>query len=268
MSNKTIIAIGAHADDIESNAGGSLLKYHFQGYKIVYVMATNNMSGIDERRRNKDDNDNIYPGTAYPMPPQECYITRRNEALEAAKHFGTIPIFLNYPQESYHENGVFKSVRLKYGSPMPEGFPNDLPCIVNACNFEECISNLAEIISIEDPEFIFTHSIDYNQEHNGTALLVVNAFDCAHKKGVRGTLLSWVSSQRYYFKTAPDVIIDISDYMDKKMEILFLHVSQANKNWIERYRTVAKFWGTWSGNCSAEGKYAEAFKTVRIGKLF
>jgi len=124
---------------------------------------------------------------------------------------------------------------------------------------------LDDIIPIT-PEFIFTHTMDYSQEHNGTALLVVNAFEEAHKEGARGTLLAWVSQQRYAFKLAPDVIIDISDYMDRKIEIQLLHASQANKNWPERWRATALFWGKWSFNC--KGEYGEAFKTLRIGKLF
>ena len=42
---KCIMAVGAHADDIEGNAGGTILKYRKLGYDLVYVMSTNNMSG-------------------------------------------------------------------------------------------------------------------------------------------------------------------------------------------------------------------------------
>lgn len=38
------MAIGAHADDIELNVGGTLAKYREMGYDVVYVMSTNNMS--------------------------------------------------------------------------------------------------------------------------------------------------------------------------------------------------------------------------------
>jgi LmbE family N-acetylglucosaminyl deacetylase len=40
-----VMAIGAHADDIEAIAGGTLAKALAQGYDIVYVMSTNNFSG-------------------------------------------------------------------------------------------------------------------------------------------------------------------------------------------------------------------------------
>jgi LmbE family N-acetylglucosaminyl deacetylase len=259
MTKKTIMAVGAHADDIENNTAGTLLKYKDQGYKIVYVMATNNMAGCDTRRRLED-------GSEYPMPPDECYKIRREEAIEAAKYFDADPVFLEHPQAWYHKDGNFKAGMLKYGDSGPEGLVDE-PSIVTACVFKESVSKLKKIILEEDPEFIFTHSMDYNQEHNGAALLVVNAFNEAHKEGgARGILLSWVSQQRYAFKQAPDVIVDISDYMDKKIEIQLLHASQAQKIWPERFRATARFWGEWSYNC--EGSYGEAFKTIKIGTLF
>ena len=35
-----IMAIGAHADDIECEVGGTCLKYRDAGYEVVYVMAS------------------------------------------------------------------------------------------------------------------------------------------------------------------------------------------------------------------------------------
>lgn len=43
--NKCIMAVYSHADDIECNAGGTILKYLAKGYHLIYVMSTNNMSG-------------------------------------------------------------------------------------------------------------------------------------------------------------------------------------------------------------------------------
>jgi LmbE family N-acetylglucosaminyl deacetylase len=259
MSKKAMMAVGAHADDIENNTAGTLLKYHDLGYKIVYVMATNNMAGCDKRRRTEDNQ-------PYYMPPRECYEVRRREATSAAKCFGTEPVFLDHPQGAYHKEGQFRAVELKYKTNMPEGFPEDIPCIINACRFKSSVGKLKDLILKEDPEFIFTHSIDYNPEHNGTALLTVNAYRQAHNEGYRGILLAWVSQQRYDFKMAPDVIVDISEYIDKKIEVQLLHASQAEEIWPERFRATAKFWGKWSYNC--KGEYGEAFKTIRIGSLF
>ena len=45
MSGKVSMAIGAHADDIEFNAGGTICKYQDRSYELVYVLSTNNMAG-------------------------------------------------------------------------------------------------------------------------------------------------------------------------------------------------------------------------------
>ena len=45
MTKRSIMCVGAHADDIEFSVGGACLKYLDRGYEIDYVMSTNNMSG-------------------------------------------------------------------------------------------------------------------------------------------------------------------------------------------------------------------------------
>lgn len=35
--NRTLMAVGAHADDVELHFGGTLLKYHDKGYAAVYI---------------------------------------------------------------------------------------------------------------------------------------------------------------------------------------------------------------------------------------
>jgi len=46
----SIMAVGAHCDDIEFTVAGTLLKYHREyNYDIVYVESTNNMSGLWKR---------------------------------------------------------------------------------------------------------------------------------------------------------------------------------------------------------------------------
>ena len=48
--NNSLMAIGAHVDDLELNIGGTLAKYHECGYEIVYVMSTDNISGLWSHR--------------------------------------------------------------------------------------------------------------------------------------------------------------------------------------------------------------------------
>ena len=46
QTEKAVMAVFAHADDVELGCGGTLSKYREKsGYRVDYVMSTNNMSG-------------------------------------------------------------------------------------------------------------------------------------------------------------------------------------------------------------------------------
>src|SRR6187401_1763942 len=47
---KCILVFGAHADDVESIAGGTFAKYIAMGYKGIYVGAINNLAGCSLER--------------------------------------------------------------------------------------------------------------------------------------------------------------------------------------------------------------------------
>ncbi len=47
---KCIMVFGAHADDADENAGGTLAKYVAMGYQGVYVVAINNLDGCNLER--------------------------------------------------------------------------------------------------------------------------------------------------------------------------------------------------------------------------
>jgi LmbE family N-acetylglucosaminyl deacetylase len=85
---RVIMAIGAHADDIEINAAATLLKYRDLGYEIVYVMATNNMSGVTCELH---DDGSI---TRFRETPIAMMERRKRECADAAKVLSTTPIHL------------------------------------------------------------------------------------------------------------------------------------------------------------------------------
>src|SRR6478752_3178616 len=47
---KCILVFGAHADDVESIAGGTFAKYIAMGYEGIYVGAINNLAGCNLER--------------------------------------------------------------------------------------------------------------------------------------------------------------------------------------------------------------------------
>ena len=160
MDEQTLMVIGAHADDIEFNFGGTALKYHEKfGYEIVYVMSTNNMSGswnqvIDLEKRNTEIPEYLLPRierTNYANGLCRSTVTpwyveiaqRKKECADAArKLFDTVPIHLDHPQRHY-TNGDLKKVELRYGTPRPDLIIEDVPSILTAHEDKSSVEGLA-----------------------------------------------------------------------------------------------------------------------------
>jgi LmbE family N-acetylglucosaminyl deacetylase len=88
-----ILAIGAHPDDVESLAGGTLAKYARAGHKVFTATATNG---------------NIGSAT---LSSEEIARVRKREAANAAALIGAEYLCLDYDDEMFYED---KSVRLKF----------------------------------------------------------------------------------------------------------------------------------------------------------
>lgn len=88
-----ILAIGAHPDDIESYAAGTLAKYSKAGHKVFMATATNG---------------NVGSAT---LSMDEIAKIRKQEAAKSAAHIGAEYICLNYDDEMFFED---KNVRLAF----------------------------------------------------------------------------------------------------------------------------------------------------------
>jgi LmbE family N-acetylglucosaminyl deacetylase len=88
-----ILAIGAHPDDVESYAGGTLAKYAKAGHKVFTATATNG---------------NIGSAT---LSSEEIARIRKQEAANAAAHIGAEYICLDFDDEMFFED---KAARLKF----------------------------------------------------------------------------------------------------------------------------------------------------------
>lgn len=211
-----ILAIGAHADDIELQMGGTLAKYHASGYDIVYVMATNNMSGGEWGLPDNGDSRPTHLRT------QEL---RKGEAEAGAKFYGTTAIHLDHPQRHYKEDG--QRVYMDYGSLRPEGLSPEIPGIIHAYEDGPSIARVGDLILQRNPEVIFTHGGPMgNVEHFATQHLVTKAYWKAVEQGYEGMLLNWHDLGVNAFGEAYkrwDTFIDISDFWDAKMQASALH---------------------------------------------
>jgi LmbE family N-acetylglucosaminyl deacetylase len=88
-----VLAIGAHPDDVESSAGGTLAKYAKAGHEVFTATATNG---------------NIGSAT---LSSEEIARVRKREAANAAAHIGAEYICLDYDDEMFFED---KETRLKF----------------------------------------------------------------------------------------------------------------------------------------------------------
>ena len=111
------------------------------------------------------------------------------------------------------------------------------------------------------------HSIaNCNPEHCAAAHLTYNAFRAAMRETELGAL--WFNARRQspgdVLLLPPDIVIDITDYIESKKEAMARHASQGLAEGVfeNRVRLQGEWWGRVAGV-----KRAEAFKTVLNGRF-
>ncbi|MDD4870845.1 MAG: PIG-L family deacetylase [Kiritimatiellae bacterium] len=251
-ANKTVMFFGAHADDMELRAGGTMKKFVDRGYKAISVMLTNNICGAYV-----DDNTKQYFSTS----PAETTEIRHREARDAAKVLGVEIIFMDFKENSYW-NGT---KRVFFGTKeYEEDKARGREALVVTPYLDNCINDVAKVILDHSPEIIMTHSIsNCNPEHCAAAHLVHNAFLRIKSKIPDSEL--WftcrVQSPSDVLFLSPDVLIDTTKYHDAKFEALRRHKSQRIP--LDRVMTTDEYWGKVAGV-----KYAEPFKIILRGRSF
>ena len=256
--NRSIMVVGAHADDIEIQTGGTLLKYHEVGYEIVYVMATNNMSG----GVNVLGEDGTISSTR--ESTVDMMARRKRECDDGAAVLGTTPIHLDHPQRHYWSGpDDVDGAELRYGCTLPAGVPENVPMILTACEHDPSLERLAELILEKDPECVFTHDVAaVNPEHVCTSLLATNSFWLAVEEGYRGALLHWREGNARLgeYNCGWQTFVDYTPYLDRKMALIGLHRCQMPHAHLPTFghRTLGRRWGQACG-CGA----AETFNWVR-----
>jgi LmbE family N-acetylglucosaminyl deacetylase len=254
---RSILVVGAHADDNEIQTGGTLLKYRDAGYSVVYVMATNNMSGGVSELQSDGTVRTTHEGTV------DMMARRKRECDEAARQLGTAPIHLDHPQRHYWDVAEQKEVELRYGCALPAGVAANVPSILTAQEDPPSLKRLADLILEKDPECVFTHGVAaMNVEHFTTSLLATAAYWQAVDQGFRGALLHWrePNTRLGEFNCRWETFIDFTPYLDRKMALIGVHRCQMPKAHLPSFghRQLALQWGTACG-CGA----AEVFTWVR-----
>lgn len=248
------MAIGAHADDIEFWAGGTCLKYHRMGYRMIYVMSTNNMSGHLHfvATGGKVVRHECTPETIMPI--------RKSECDQAASVVGTTPIHLDHAQRHYTAPDLSR-VNEGYDAPSPEGIVLDGPTIMMAHEDAVSVRRVKDLILEHNPEAVLTHShITESPEHYATAMLVMKGYLQARAAGYTGWLLFWnemtqVSDLRDTFCNW-DTFVDITGLREAKDDWIRCHISMVPCPERMEYLDFSK-------HCSCE--LAETFAIGKFG---
>ena len=222
IEKQSIMVVAAHADDNEVIAGGTMRKYYEQGYEIIYVMSTNNMSGANSTLGADGKIVSVSE------PPEIMSARRKSECDAAAALVGTKPIHLDHPQRHYRD-AAGKFHELRYGCALPPGVPAGVPSILTAYEDAAAVKRLTDLILQRNPACIITMGMGTNNiEHAATAMLAVKCFWQAVDKGFRGAMIQGREDYTSFgdVNAKWDTFVDISDYVDKKMEMLAKHRCQ------------------------------------------
>lgn len=234
-SRKCIMVFGAHADDVDEIAGGTFAKYISMGYEGVYVCVTNNLAGCNLERTpyyNKGPNFTISKSPfKYPVGALETRQIRSEEAIQAAKIYGAVPVFLDFCEPEIY----FGRKLIIYGT---QDFMNYNPPgrrqINIATRYGEDVDVVFNLLKKYKPEIVITHTLGGEKlDHEGTAYMMYLAFKKAMNKKVSVGKL-WMPVNGWLLdkdaqnsgRGKADVRIDVRDYLNKKYEALNKHLSQ------------------------------------------
>ena len=229
---KCILVFGAHADDQEAMAGGTLAKYiHGEGYQGVYVVAINNTAGCQLNGTSKHSFTVSESPGVYPADALETIQIRAEEARRAAAVFGAKPVFFDF-----RETWIWHGRKQSYiGTEEFHRYdPPGRQVISVASRLRENVDLIVELLREYRPEItiIWTMGGD-KHDHGNSAYLMYLAFRRAiarripvGKLWMRGD--GWLAEPeaRRSGRGKPDVRIDVTEYLDMKYAALNEHVSQ------------------------------------------
>ncbi len=221
----TAMVIFAHPDDAEFTCGGTVAKWCAQGWTVYYVLATSGDKGTHEE-----------------MGPQQLAAVREQEQRDACRVLGVKEvIFLGFPDGFLQPDADLRGqvVRLlrRYQPDVVitwDGFRK---------NFNH-VDHRAVGIAVRDAVYPAVRDHLYYPEHAANGLP-------PHQ--VNEMLLAGTDEADYD--------VDISAYVETKMEAVLCHTSQLGGRTKDELR---KFWQ--ERMRSNNGRTVESFKRVTIGR--
>jgi LmbE family N-acetylglucosaminyl deacetylase len=190
--SKSVLILIAHPDDTEFMAGGLVSKFVKQGYDVYQLVATNGGRG------------------SFELESENLIKIREKETKEAARIIGIKDvIFLGFP----------------------DGFLGDTP-------IKELRKKFVRAIRQYSPEVVITWDywalFEFHPDHRAVAQAAMEAlsfshFPLFHPEHMTEGLKPHLVVDRYYFAKDSrlcDTVVDISEFMDKKIASLLAHDSQ------------------------------------------
>jgi LmbE family N-acetylglucosaminyl deacetylase len=237
---KCIMVFGAHADDVESMAGGTFAKYIADGYEGIYVCVINNTAG--------NAMESVGGGTTppegqallfsvskspmtYPIEAIETMQIRQEEARNAAAVFKSIPVFLDF-----RESWIFQGRKRCYiGTDEYYQYqPPGRQVVSVATDRGENVDFVVDLLKKYSPEIVIMHTTGGDKhDHGNSGYLMYLAFQKAMQKDVPVGKLwmkgkGWLSDApaKKAGRAKPDVRINVKEYIPVKYEALNKHISQ------------------------------------------
>ena len=215
---KRILAIGAHPDDVELGAGGAIYK-HCQAGDIVHVLIiSRGERGVPDDKL-REDEEALREGA-------KAEVKAKMREVETRKALAILGV-------------ADENIRVL-------GYPD----IGVQCS-REVIEKIQSEIARLEPDVVYTHYFeDQHTDHVGTCLATLHA-----TRRTKTIMLYESPSTMPSF--SPIYFVDISECIEKKIEALTEHKSQAAKEYMDEEVIRAK--SRFRGFQAELGGYAEAF---------
>ena len=232
MKRKVVLAVGAHPDDIEFGASGTIAKWAQEGAECYYLICTDGSRGSTDPK----------------MTHKRLVQVRRKEQEGAAKILGLKKVyFLDYTDTLLTADYALR---------------RDIAKIIKIIK--------PDIVVTMDPTFYYSEQFNFinHTDHRAAALATMDAcyplardrltFPEHEKEGLTPHRVEeiWFIG---FDKT--NLLIDITDTFVKKIEAITMHKSQFEnmEHVIKRVEERARYFGITKG-C----KYAENFVRVEL----
>lgn len=229
-----ILVVVAHPDDMDFGAAGSIATWTDAGIDVTYCIVTDGAAG----------------GHDQTVSREEMKETRRAEQTSAAKHVGvTELVFLEYP-----DGRLEPTLDLR----------RDLSRVIREVKPQRVLSPSPE----RNYQRIFASHPDHLAAGEATLCAVYpdarNPF--AHPELLDAGFEPWTVPEVWIMaSSAPDVFVDITDGIDRKLDALRSHVSQhPDPSFLDE---LIRGWGEVVAQSAGfeNGRLAEGFQRVATG---